>query len=109
MASRTLFLYAKASKGFRAGGNTADTNLPDNGLSFDPETAWTYEVGARTEIGGVLRLNPTFFYTDWSRVQSTIIIFAPAPVATTQNIGDVEIYGIELEGQVEIADGFTSP
>ena len=96
-ASDDVMFYAKASKGFRAGGNTASTDLPNFGLSFDPEEAWTYEVGARTTFGGVFRFNPTIFFTDWQDAQSVIIVFVPQPVATTQNIGDAEIYGLELE------------
>jgi iron complex outermembrane receptor protein len=98
-------VYAKASKGFRAGGNTANVGLPNNGLSFEPEEAWTYELGARlTLLDGRLRFNPTLYRTDWSDLQSIIILFTPAPVATTQNVGDAEITGLEIESQFLVTD-----
>ena len=106
-AGEDVMLYAKASKGFRAGGNTASTDLPNFGLSFDPEEAWTYEIGARTTFGGVFRFNPTLFLTDWSDAQSVIIVFTPAPVATTQNIGETEIYGLELETEWAASEALT--
>ena len=102
-----VFLYAKASKGFRAGGNTADLTLPNNGLSYDPEEAWTYEAGARLTINDVFRVNPTLFFTDWTGVQSNIIVFTPAPVATNQNVGDAEIKGLELDGEWLLTDNFS--
>ena len=106
-ATDDLMLYGKASKGFRAGGNTASTDLPNFGLSFEPEEAWTYELGARTTFGGVFRFNPTIFFTDWQDAQSVIIEFLPAPVPTTQNIGDAEIFGLELEAEWLATDDLT--
>lgn len=102
-------VYAKASKGFRAGGNTANVNLENNGRSFDPEEAWTYEAGARLDlVDGRLRINPTVYFTEWSDLQSIIIEFTGGgPVATTQNVGDAEIMGFELESKFLVTEGLT--
>lgn len=106
-ASDDVFLYAKASKGFRAGGQIPVPSLPEGAVPYDPEEAWTYEIGARMTFGDVLRINPTIFYTDWSDLQATVILFLPAPTVTLQNVADVEIYGLELEGEWFVTDAFT--
>lgn len=107
-ASPDAMFYAKASKGFRAGGFTANRSLPGGGLAFNPEEAWTYEAGARLTIADVWRFNPTFFYTDWKDLHSVEIIFTGAgPVATTQNVGDARIQGIEIETELAVTDDLT--
>jgi len=106
-ASDDIFFYGKASKGFRAGGNTPGTALPNNGISYKPDIAWTYEVGARTTIADIIHFNPTFFYTDWKAIQANVIVFVPQPLVTIQNIGGAEIYGVELEGDVTVTNGLS--
>jgi iron complex outermembrane receptor protein len=99
-----VFLFAKASKGFRAGGFTSNKALPGGGRAFDPETAWTYEVGARIEtLDGRLRFNPTAFRTDWSDIQA---LEAPpgATFVLTSNAGDAQIQGLELESEFAATD-----
>ena len=103
-----IMAYGKASKGFRAGGFTANRALTGGGMSFDPETAWTYEGGARFTLFDRLRFNPTYFYTKWKDVQSIIILFTGSgPVAATDNVGDAKIQGIELESELVVTDEFT--
>jgi iron complex outermembrane receptor protein len=104
-----VMLYAKASKGFRAGGITPSAALPGGGLAFGPETAWTYEGGARTEfLDHRLRVNPTVFLTDWKDIQFNALIPTPTTVvAATQNAGDARIKGFELESQFAATDRLT--
>ena len=104
-----VFLFAKASKGFRAGGFTPNKFVPGGGVSFDPETAWTYELGARIEaLDGRLRFNPTLFHTDWTNIQFLDVrIFSGNPVALTANSGDARIRGLELETQFAATDNLT--
>jgi len=99
--SDDVMFYAKASKGFRAGGITPSAALPGGGLAFSPETAWTYELGARAEfLDRRFRINPTFFYTDWKNIQFNVLIPTPTTVvAATNNAGDAHIKGFELEAQ----------
>lgn len=104
-AADDIMLYAKASKGFRAGGFSANKNLPNAGSSFSPETAWTYEAGARMEfLDGRVRINPTVFQTDWKDIQFLNIIITNQPVVITANAGDARIRGLELEAQFAITD-----
>jgi iron complex outermembrane recepter protein len=103
-ATDDIFLFAKASKGFRAGGFTSNKALAGGGRAFDPETAWTYELGARIEtLDGRLRFNPTVFRTDWTDIQT---LEAPpgATYVLTSNAGDAQIQGLELESQFAATD-----
>lgn len=101
-----MMLYAKASKGFRAGGLTPNAALPGGGLAYAPETAWTYEAGARMEfLDHRLRVNPTLFFTDWKSIQFNVLIpTAATVVAATANAGDAHIKGFELESQFAATD-----
>ncbi len=105
--------YVNAAKGFRAGGFGTNPGFVNGVKSFDPEEAWTYEVGARLEfLDRRLRVNPTVFFTDWTGLQLNTLITVPEPGASCppgpsqncpgvgtvpQNVGDAEIKGLELE------------
>lgn len=109
-ASDDVFLFAKASKGFRAGGFTVSRDFvtdPEAGnrlaVPFRPETAWTYEIGARIEaLDGRLRFNPTIFQTDWKSIQ--FLEPGTVPNIFTSNAGDARIKGLELETQFAVTD-----
>jgi iron complex outermembrane receptor protein len=109
-ASDDVFLFAKASKGFRAGGFTVSRDFvtdPEAGfrlaVPFRPETAWTYELGARIEaLDGRLRFNPTLFQTDWKDIQ--FLEPGTVPNIFTSNAGDARIRGFELETQFAATD-----
>ncbi len=104
-----IMFYAKASEGFRGGGITPNAALPGGGLAFQPETAWTYEIGSRMEfLDGRLRVNPTAFFTDWKNIQFNVLIPTPATiVAATSNAGNAQMSGFELESQFAATDRLT--
>ncbi len=109
-ATEDVFLFAKASKGFRAGGFTVSRDFvtdPEAGnrlaVPFRPETAWTYEAGARLEtLAGRLRFNPTIFQTNWKNIQ--FLEPGTVPNIFTSNAGDARIRGLELESQFAATD-----
>jgi iron complex outermembrane receptor protein len=105
-ADKDTMLYLSASEGFRAGGVTPSAALPGNDLPFNPETAWTYEAGARMEfLDRRLRVNPSVFYTDWKDIQFNVLVpTAATVVAATANAGDARIKGFELESQFAATD-----
>jgi len=97
-----LLVYAKTSRGFRAGGH----NLRGNGLAaesfspFDPEIATDYEIGVKSDPANQkLRINAAVYFTDYEDVQRTAVTALPAGGVTTftDNLGDGEIWGAELE------------
>lgn len=100
-----MMFYAKAAKGFRAGGRRANFRLPGGVADFDPEEAVTFEAGLRMEfMDGRLRFNPTIYSTEWEEIQFlNVVTTAAGPVVTTSNAGDADIFGIEIEGQFAVS------
>jgi len=97
-----MLLYASATKGFKSGGfNFASTN-PAQG--FDPETLWSYEVGAKLDLlDRLLRLNGTYFHYDYKDLQ--VQSFLTPGVVDITNASDATVDGVELEVQVRPAAG----
>lgn len=88
-----LLVYASYSEGFKGGGFVQRVIPGQAVTSYDPEFAEVYELGFKWE-GETLRLTGALFYTDYSDLQITLFrVFAPV----TENAGDAEIYGAELE------------
>lgn len=96
-ATSDIMAYAKASEGFRAGGDQF-VNSVSGWVPYDQETAWTYEIGSRMEfLDRRLRINPSLFYTDWKNIQFNAL--DPIGEPYTRNAGDATIKGAELEVQ----------
>ncbi len=115
-ATDDFMIYGSASKGFRAGGFGTNTGFTGGIKPFDPEIAWTYELGLRMEfMDRRLRVNPTVFFTDWTDIQVNTLVTTPEPGAicspctpgvgtVPQNIGDAEIKGFEVEALFQVTD-----
>lgn len=88
-------LYASLARGFRGGGaNVAGSPLP----FWQGDSVWTFEIGDKfTTSDGVFRLNTALYYNDYQHYigQNSL---TPSLIAVNLNTGDVESYGIELEG-----------
>lgn len=88
--------YVTVSKGFKAGaivhrGTAALTSIP-----VDPETAWNYEVGAKTEwFDRRLRVNLTGFKVDYRDQQN--FLFTDDGQVIVENAGKVKVEGVELD------------
>src|SRR5262249_12309895 len=98
---KDLMFYANAAKGFRSGFLNYQTEVFLAGLVgitgievVDPDSVWTYEVGAKTAFfDGSLFLDSTVFYSDWTDLQfeATTPLFTNFQV----NAGDATIKGVE--------------
>lgn len=96
--------YFSWSQGFKSGGFNERYNAPTVDLStgvvnnlpisFDEETANTYEVGFKSDIGGVLRLNASGFRTKYDDIQ---LIYRLGIVPLLFNAGTATISGFEAE------------
>lgn len=111
-----LMVYAKASQGFRAGGQNLRAPNTAAFLPFLPEVARSYEVGLKSEfLDRRVRLNVALYQTDVSDIQRTTLIatppIPPATVAGTAtilgNAGKARFRGGEIELQALVADGLT--
>ncbi|MEL7190604.1 MAG: TonB-dependent receptor [Pseudomonadota bacterium] len=110
-------IYGSIARGAKPGGfnpsaiqDPARPELADN-LTFEEELNWTYELGLKSQfLNNRLTLNAAVFYTDWSDLQ----LNAPDPggdginvTNITLNLGDARVYGLELDGILEITDNFS--
>jgi iron complex outermembrane recepter protein len=101
-------LYASFSKGFKAGGWTTRLSNPladIDDAAFGPEESETYELGLKTQfLDHHVQANAAIFWTDYTGIQLQIQEGA-SPVS--QNAGDAELKGAELELEAIIGGGFS--
>ena len=96
-----VMVYASATRGFKSGGWNGHATSPGALLPFDPEKAWSYELGARTEfLDHRLRLNVTGFWLETKNLQTQSAFIDPAsgaPSFVTQNAANYRNRGVEVE------------
>ncbi|TDW59949.1 iron complex outermembrane receptor protein [Novosphingobium sp. PhB55] len=108
--AETVMLYAKYSRGYRAGG--VFPNSPSNYRIFDPEKVDAYEIGAKTSFDGPVRgtFNVAAFYNNFTNQQLSVGfvgVDGTAPTTGVVNAGRSRIYGVELEALLKPFEGFT--
>jgi iron complex outermembrane receptor protein len=104
-----VLLYATYSEGFKSGGFGNPTAVLPTPV-YGPEELATYELGAKTTwLGGMLTVNGAAFFSDWTDIQLNVIVPGPTGgvVNVTQNGGDAELYGFELESVLRPTSGLT--
>jgi len=106
-----MMFYALASKGYRLGGaNQAALGMPfPIPETFDSDTLWNYELGARTSWnGGRTVLNATLFYVDWKDIQNAFRLNLPPlpPFPYFVNAGTAHSSGIEFELTAMLGDNW---
>ena len=97
----TTLVYASWNRGVKGGGYNAPIFPPgafaDDPLSYDPEQLDAFEVGFKTDIGDIGRLNAAAYYYDYEDYQ----IFNIVGLDTiTINSPDTEAKGFEVELQL---------
>jgi outer membrane receptor protein involved in Fe transport len=108
--------YFSWSRGIKPGGFSLltsgafglDANLDGNydEIDFDEERLDVWEIGYKSTLAdGRVRVNGSFFYQDFKDKQVTVQAVVADTVGTkVENISGSEIYGVELEGTVQITD-----
>jgi iron complex outermembrane receptor protein len=82
--------YASAAKGFRSGGFNAVNGQPN----FQPESLWTYELGAKAVLlGGRVGVDAAIFYSDYNDYQALVIV--PPTTAFIVNAGKARLKGVD--------------
>lgn len=109
----TTLLYAKYSRGYRAGGVVQSLSAPFD--TYGPERVNAYEAGLKQTFLGAV--NGTFnvdgFYNDFAN-QQLQIGFDPkpgeavAPASGIANAGRSRIYGAEVDASITPFPGFTA-
>jgi iron complex outermembrane receptor protein len=91
-------LYGTVTNGFKSGG----FNLLAVQSSYDEETVWSYELGAKNRfLDGRLQLNANVFYMDYDDLQVGKVVNLSA---TIQNAAKANMYGAEVEVSAEVTD-----
>ncbi len=112
-------IYASAAKGFRPGGpNALGTNSPECGPSlrqlglehtpdsYQPDSLWSYEVGAKNEFPGTRgKLNVAVFHTDWKKIQQSVTL-ASCAMRYVGNVGAARVDGAELTAELPVVHNF---
>lgn len=112
-AGEDAYLYALVSKGYKSGGWNGEnaTNPGEARVSYNPEYAWNYEIGAKTTwLDNRLRFNVTGFWTEYKNLQTQqFVIFDPNLPADNviANAGKARVKGMELETALVPVEGLT--
>jgi iron complex outermembrane receptor protein len=106
-ATDDILIYASAAQAQKAGGFnvvTVSGGILPSERTYDPETAWSYELGAKTSwMNGRLTLNVAGYYIDWS---DQIVRALGATFATLNvNAGQTTVKGVEIEMRARPVQG----
>jgi iron complex outermembrane receptor protein len=106
-AADDVFLYMSANNGFKGGGwQGKPASAASANVSFNPEYAWSYEIGAKTEwLENRLRANVAAFMVDYKDLQVRSVN-ADCVCIVVSNAGDAEIKGLEMELQAVLTENF---
>ncbi|MEG2498646.1 TonB-dependent receptor, partial [Brevundimonas sp.] len=113
--SADAMVYARYSQGFKSGGFNGRANGVAESTAYDPETADTIEVGAKTTFfDRRLRLNMASFFTKYENFQARVsgvendpITGVPVGVLSVINAGALDIFGFELEAVAKPTSALT--
>lgn len=105
-----LMSYASVAKGVRGGGFNRSGALPASLRTYQGDKVWTYELGTKyVSPDRRLSLSAAVFYNDYKDYIGLNSIYSVPPsfVTVDLNTGDVESYGVELEGSFRPVDIWT--
>lgn len=89
-------LFAKISKGYKAGGF-------DNVGEYDPESLIAYEIGTKNKlVGNKLKLNASLFHYQYTNQQVSVFINT-AVGGGIKNAGESSITGLDIETEYAIS------
>lgn len=94
-ASEDTLVFASYNRGIKGGNWSVNAGILPSTSNFQhkEETLHSYEIGVKTEFGGIARLNATAFYYDYEDYQA----FALTGLTPQVDNSDAEVYGGEVE------------
>jgi iron complex outermembrane recepter protein len=101
-----VLTYIRFSEGFQSGGFNGRAEAAGQQTPYNPETVYTYEVGAKTQwLDRKLTANLALFYNDYRDFQASVTRAFPDPnpanppqfVQTVLNAGKLRTDGAEVE------------
>ncbi|MFV3077218.1 TonB-dependent receptor [Niveispirillum fermenti] len=95
-------VYGSVTRGFKGGGwQSAAADAATASLAYNPETAWNYEAGIKTDLlDNRMRFNLAAFYTDFKDLQVEQLDDV-ALTLVVANAASAKIKGLEAEVQVQ--------
>ena len=105
-----LMAYVSGTEGFKSGGWNAFGSTPASFTRFGPEKDWTVEAGLRSNFWNDRgRFNLTAFWMYDSGFQTTAdtVLSNGSASFLTGNFSDMENYGLEADGAVQLFHDFT--
>lgn len=101
-------IYARISRGFKAGGISQFQDPSGKANTYDPEISWNYELGAKTSwMDDRLRVNVSGFYTDWKDLQTLLLLNASSSANYVANASSATSKGFEIEAFAQLSDALT--
>jgi iron complex outermembrane recepter protein len=112
-------VYGTVSEGYRVGGVNpaippsppcsaalAQFGLTSAPTTFNSDTLWNYEVGAKDSIlGGRVQTDLSVFYDQWRNIQQFVTMPTCAGLGFIGNLGTAVSQGFDLAAQVHVAGG----
>ena len=93
-------VYAKYSRGYKAGGFNSGTTTLNTFVTTEDEKINAYELGTKKSFGGRLQVNASFFYYDYRDIQIPVSSFNTTLGANQTlfvNLPKARNYGAEFE------------
>jgi iron complex outermembrane receptor protein len=102
-----LMTYAQVATGFKGGGVNPRPYFASQVVNFNPETLQSYEVGLKSEFfDHRARINLAAYSSKYKDIQLQVLKcdnispFPDAPCAATENVGNANVKGLELEADL---------
>jgi outer membrane receptor protein involved in Fe transport len=106
--SDDIMIYGSYSEGYRPSGvnrprpNSSGFSVPE---TYDPDYLDSLEIGFKSTLNdGQLILNGAYYMMDWTNYQTSTFNTDITSVAYTENVGNAEIDGFELNASYAIND-----
>ncbi len=98
-ATDNVLLYAKTSRGFRAGGENQRGSVTGGFGPFAPEVVTDYEIGEKSDLlDHQVRLNVAAYHSDYSQIQRNVdTVLNGQTISLIQNAASATIDGVETE------------
>ena len=102
-------VYAKYSESAKSGGAATVTNVVEDQIVYDPETAKGFEMGLKTRFAdGRAEFNAVAFYTEFDDLQvKTGFVSEGQILNVVSNAGEATTQGVELDSRWAVADWLT--
>lgn len=111
VANDDLMFFGSYARGFTSGGFNGRAGTTQGIGPYDPQFVDNFELGMKSEwLDNKVRFNATTYYMLFTDKHEEAVLAVPPPVSQETvklNVSEATIYGIELEGQWFVTDGFS--